>query len=152
MQRVSTNLTLFYKFFIPTFWIVLFGSVTAMVFISPSPAYGDIPGGRFRLGLLLFFLSGVLMLFFTLMRLKRVEMDDLYVYVTNYFKTFRYPYHNIEQIQESKFFFLRLVTISLKEKGFFGQKITFVASNRLYQRFWDSQPELHKKLFAEEED
>ena len=120
-----------------------------MVFISPSPAYGEIPGTQFRLGLLFFFLSGAAMLFFTLMRLKRVEMDELYVYATNYFKTFRYPYHQIEQIQESKFFFLRLVTITLKEKGSFGKKFTFVASNRLYQKFWESRAELYEQLLEE---
>ena len=150
MQRVSTNLTLFYRFFIPIFWIVLFGSMTAAVFLSPKAAYGSIPGPQFRLGLLIFFLSGALMLFFTLLQLKRVEMDDHFVYVTNYFKNFRYPYHNIEHIHETKFFFLQLVTITLKVKGSFGKKIAFIASNRLYHSFWKEHPDLYEQLKKEE--
>ena len=151
MQRVSTNLTLVYKFFIPIFWIVLFGSITAVVFLSPSPAYGRIPGNQFRIGMMIFFLSGVLVLGLTFMRLKRVEMDDHFVYVTNYFKHYRYPYHNIENLHEISFFFFKIVTISLKEPGSFGEKMTFVASNRLYLGFWKNRRELYDTLRMEHE-
>lgn len=146
MQRVSTNLTLFYKFFIPIFWIVFFGSVTAMVFLSPRAAYGSIPGWQFRIGMLIFFLSGVAMLFFTLMQLKRVEMDDHFIYVTNYFKNYRYPYHNVEKLHETRFFFFNVVTIILKAPGSFGKKMTFMASNRLYHGFWQTRGELYEAL------
>lgn len=146
MQRVSTNLTLFYKFFIPIFWIVLFGSITAAVLLSSRTAFGSIPGNQFRIGITIFFLSGVVILGLTLMQLKRVEMDDEFVYVTNYFKHFRYPYHNIENLHETRFFFLKVVTITLKKPGSFGKKMTFIASNRLYRSFWEEHPELYEKL------
>lgn len=149
MQRVSTNLTLFYKFFIPIFWIVLVGSVTAAVFLSPRAAYGSIPGFQFRIGMLIFFLSGVAMLALTFMRIKRVEMDDYFIYVTNYFKNYRYPWHNVKSLHETRFFLLNVVTITLKEPGSFGKKMTFIASNRLYRSFWEERAELLEELKIE---
>ena len=146
MQRVSTNLTLFFKFFIPIFWIVFFGAFTLTVFVYRAEYYGDIPGRSFRIGTVLFFLSGVVMLYFTLMRLKRVEMDEYFVYVTNYFKNFRYPYHNIEKIEESKFLFLTNVTIYLKTPGNFGKSIRFIASNGRYRDFWKEHPEIRDQI------
>lgn len=149
MQRVSTNLTLFFKFFIPVFWIVFFGAFTITAFAYKSEYYGDIPGGPFRIGAVFFFVSGVVLLLFTLMRLKRVEMDDHFVYATNYFKNFRYPYHNIEKIEESKFLFLTNVIIHLKTPGSFGKQIRFIASNVHYRSFWEQHPELREQLVVE---
>ena len=150
MQRVSTNLTLFYKFFIPIFWIVFFGAFTITTFAYRAEYYGDIPGQPFRIGTVIFFVSGVALLYFSLMRLKRVEMDELFVYVTNYFKNFRYPFHNIQKISQSKFLFLNIVTIHLKTPGTFGKSIRFIASNARYNSFWEQYPELKEQVEFED--
>lgn len=146
MQRVSTNLTLFYKFFMPVFWIVFFGSMTVAAFIYDNAYYGEIPGGPFRIGLVIFFLSGVVMFMFTLMRLKRVEMGAEGMYVTNYFKHLRYPYEDIEKIAESEFLIFKVVTIHLRAKGTFGKKFTFIASRDRYGEFWRQYPDLHNSI------
>jgi hypothetical protein len=143
MQRVSTNLTLFYKFFVPIFWIVFFGSMTVAAFVYDNAYYGEIPGLPFRIGLVLFFISGLIMFMFTLMRLKRVEMGTDGMYVTNYFKHLRYQYEDIEKIAESEFLFFKVVTIHLRAKGTFGKKFTFIASRDRYAEFWRAYPELH---------
>ena len=109
MQRVSTNLTLFYKFFVPIFWIVFFGSVTIAAVLSDNAIFGEFSGRPFRIGLVFFFLSGLAMFGFTLMRLKRVEMSADHLYVTNYFKHLRYPYRDIEKIAESEFLIFRYI-------------------------------------------
>ena len=142
MERVSTNLTLFYKFFIPTFWTVFFGVFT-IVALTVNIYTGDlISKAMFRIMTVTFFLSGLALLYFTLMRLKRVEMDEHFVYVTDYFKSFRYPYHNIEKIEESDFLFVHIVHIYLKTPGHFGKKITFAASKARYRHFWEMHPGL----------
>ena len=149
MQRVSTNLTLFYKFFLPIFWIVFFGSMTIAALFSEQSIFGEIPGLPFRIGILLFFLSGVAMFGFTLMRLKRVEMSDDHLYVTDYFKHLRYPYGDIEKIAESEFLVFKVVTIHLKASGTFGKKFTFLASRDRYADFWKQHPDLHDSLVFE---
>lgn len=147
MERISTNLTLFYKLFIPTFWIVFFGAFTIAVWAVNYEYYGNIPGKTFRLGTALFYLSGLSMLYFTLMQLKRVEVDGESVYITNYFKHFRYPYHSIEKIEESDFFFLKTASIYFIKPGTFGKKVTFIPSRSRYRQFWESHRELRKRLW-----
>lgn len=148
MHRVSTNLTLFYKFFIPIFWIVFCGSVTVAVLAYPFKYVGNIPAGSFRFGVLFFYLASVLLLAFTLMRLKRVEADGHFFYVTNYFKTARYPFHSIEQVAERKFFFFNIATIHFKEKGIFGKRAFFVPSKPRLREFWDTNPEMKERLLV----
>lgn len=146
MQRVSTSLTLFFKFFIPVFWIALVGALTTAALTVSYSYIGSIPAGTFRIGIVLFFLTGVLMFGFTLMRLKRVEMDEHYIYVTNYFKAARYPYHNIDRIEERKFLFFKIISIYFKTPGIFGKSAFFLASLKLYSIFWNAHPELYEEL------
>lgn len=141
MERVSTNLTLFYRIFVPVFWIVFFGSVTVAVWAISSNSLS------LQLGMTFFFLTGAATLFFTLMRLKRVEMGDEFVYVTNYFKTFRYPYSNIESVEVSQFLFVRVASINLVQGGYFGKRLLFIPSGRRLEAFFDAHPE-HGKLFV----
>jgi len=142
MERVSTNLTLFYKFFIPVFWLVFFGSVTVASLLYSFEYIGQIPASTFRLIMVLIFLSGAVTLYITLLRLKRVEMSEDFIYVTNYFKNFRYPYHNVEGIRTSRFFFFRIATLTLREPGSFGKNILFIPSSHRFQAFFEEHPEM----------
>ena len=149
MQRVSTNLTLFYKFFLPVFWIVFFGAMTVAMLFYPFDYVGNMPAGTLRIGAVLFYLSGLLLLAFTAMRLKRVEANEHFLYVTNYFKTARYPFHNIEQVIERKVFIFRTATVYFKEPGVFGKRIFFIPSNARFQEFWEGHPKLKEELLVE---
>ena len=142
MQRVSTNLTLFFKFFIPVFWGVLFGLVTLAVWLAPADYFGDTPMSSLRWGMTFFFVTGAALFILTLLPLLRVEMDEFFILATNYFKTARYPYHNVERITESRFIGLTLVTVYLKVPGQFGRRLRFLASHRLYQDFKAEHPQV----------
>lgn len=146
MQRVSTNMTLVYKIFLPTFWIVFFGIFGGYVWIYNTENIGSINAANFKLVYLLFFAIFMALFYFTLMSLKRVEMDAQGVYVTNYFKHAKYPYNNIEKIVESPFPFVKVVTIYFKKAGQFGEKVFFVPSKKRFQQFLISHPEVSKNL------
>ncbi len=149
MQRISTNLTLFLKFFVPVFWIVFFGSVTVAALLYDFEYFGDMPARQFRLGVLAFYLSGLALLAFTLMRLKRVEADAHFFYVTNYFKTARYPFESIDKAVESRLVFFHIISLHFSQPGIFGKRATFIASNQRLRDFWASQPELRHRLLGE---
>ena len=89
------------------------------------------------------------MFVFTLMRLVRVEADEQFLYVTNYFKAARYPYHNIETLQESQFLGFMLINVVFKQSGIFGKRINFVASKQLYRSFWEQHPDQKATLPTE---
>ncbi len=144
MERVSSNLTLFYRIFVPVFWIVFFGSASAALIILPYQFVGNIPAGPFRIGVGFFFFSGAALLYFTLMQLKRVEIGGGFVYVTNYFKNYRYPFHNIERIEVSTFLFFSIASIYLRTPGNFGRKITFAPERSRFRAVLEANPELKK--------
>ncbi|HMP23447.1 MAG TPA: hypothetical protein PKC76_04910 [Saprospiraceae bacterium] len=134
MQRVSTNLTLFYKLFIPCFWVAFFGAATLTTLTMSDNA-------TLRSGMLAGYAGSIVVLYFTVFQLKRVEMNHESVYVTNYFRHFRYPLQDVEKIVHRNFLLFRTATIHLRAPGSFGKTMTFIPSSRLYEDFWKSHPE-----------
>jgi hypothetical protein len=149
MQRISSNITLLLKFFIPVFWLVFFGAVTLAALLYEYDYVGNTPAIYFKLGMVFFFVTGALLFAFTLLRLKRVEADGHFFYLTNYFKTARYPFHNIERITVSRFLFISVATIYFVEPGIFGKRCTFVPSRQLMEAYWQEHPGLREQLVEE---
>jgi len=142
-HRLSSNLTLFFKLFIPVFWTVFFGAFTLVVLFYKNEFYGNIPRNAMQIGTVLFFISGIALMIFTLLRLKRVEMsEDGFAYITDYFRHRRYAFQDIEKIEESNFLLLKIVSIYLKASGTFGKRIIFIASGSGYRDFLNAHPEL----------
>ena len=152
MQRVSTNMTLTYKIFLPTFWIVFFGIFGGYVWFYNTENIGSFSAENFKLVYLLFFAIFLTLFYLTIMSLKRVEMDGQGIYVTNYFKHSKYPYDNIEKIVENPFPFIKVVTVFFKEPGQFGKKIFFVPSKKRFRQFLISHPEVSKNLMDKASD
>lgn len=150
MQVVSSNITLILKVFIPTFWLVVFGLFGGAIWVADYDTFGSLAAPSFRWGYTAFFFIFAALLFFTIMNLKRVEMDSEGIYVTNYFKHFRYPWKNIEKIIEAEFPFVRVVTVVFKESGNFGKKIYFIPSKKRFQQFLVANPEVSKALWEKE--
>lgn len=146
MQTVSSNWTLFLKLCLPTIYITFLGAFTMAMFFTEVQFVGPLPAHIFRLILLGILLVGVLFLYWSVMRIKRVAMDEHFVYATNYFKNYRYPYHNIEKVVEKDWLFFRTIHVSLKEPGSFGKKISFIASKKRLNAFLVDHPEVVKAL------
>ena len=142
MQRVSTNLTLFYKFVLPTFWLVFVSAFTVTVWFSDSPYLFGYPILYIRLAATLLLLSGGLFLYWAVMGLKRVELTEDFVYVTNYRKAFRYPWHNVARIEQRDYLLFHPIDIYFHKPGFFGKKITFLPSRERWARFQRDFPDV----------
>ena len=146
MERISSNWTLFYKLFLPTFWIAFFGAVMVASLLTPYAYVGDFPRRSFQMGVIFIFVSGTAALVFTLMRLKRVELGGDFVYVTNYFAHVRYSYGSIEKLEVGWFLWLNPATLHLREPGKFGKRITFILLPGRLREFLRSHPELKDQL------
>ncbi|MBI1228171.1 MAG: hypothetical protein GC192_23255 [Bacteroidetes bacterium] len=143
MQRISSNATLFLKIFIPTFWTVFFGAFTIAIWtVGDVPYFGPIPAIWMKLGLTAFLSLGVTFFYLTFLQLKRVELDELYVYASNYYTTYRYPYHNVEKITERDMALFHLVRIYLKVPGKFGKKLTFLLDETMFKDFLEKFPDV----------
>lgn len=141
MQRISSNATLFLKIFIPVLWTVFFGAFAVALWTIDVSYIGAIPALWMQLGMTVFFLLGVAFFFFTFWKLKRVELDELYIYASNYFHSFRYPYHNVEKITEHDLVLFHVVTIHLKVPGKMGKRLTFLLNEAMLQDFLSNHPE-----------
>ena len=146
MKRVSTNLTLFLKMFLPLFWLVFFGCFMVAFWLVDDVESGVVTIENLRMGTTVFWAIGALLFFFTVIKLKRVEMAPDFVYATNYIKTARYPYSNIEKIVEKDFLLFHTVHIHFKKKGIFGKKITFIPSRFRFQSFLNEHPDVVNAL------
>lgn len=149
MNRLSSSVTLILKLFFPVFWVIFFGSFTvAFVFYDGYNMVFSNPA--FKAGAVLFFLAGVMLLYLSLWQLRRVEVDEEYFYVTDYFKTVRIPFPLVEKITESNWLIFTTLTIRLKNKGYFGKKIHFIQSKKNVDDFLRSRVDLHP-FFEEKE-
>ena len=146
MQQISSSWTVILKYFLPAVWITFFATFTMGAFFSEEPQLGGIPIMQFRIGALAFLCVGIAFLYWAVMGLKRVELDDKFVYVTNYRKNYRYPYHNIEKIEEKDWGIFKTIHIHLKVAGHFGKKITFIASKSKMHKFFKAHPQLTELL------
>lgn len=144
MDRISTNATLFLKLFLPIFWVVFFGCVVLTVWFVPTVSWGVLSETGAKIALTLLYMFFILFLYRTLFRLKRIELDDLFVYVYSYFKSVRYPYHMIESIHENSLGPLRLTRIRLKMDGTFGRSIYFLESPERVKRQREEKPQFNE--------
>ena len=146
MQRVSSNLTIFFKIFLPTSWIAFFGPMTIAFIIAENANLPFGGGALVRFGFLGGFLLFLLLIYIFLIPLKRVEFSSDGIYVSNYFKTFRYQYMDLKKVTEFNLGFFTLGTLVLKEKGKFGKKIRFLISMVNYRDFINNNPSLFNHL------
>ncbi len=149
-HRISSNLTLFFKFFLPIFWVVFFGAFTVAVFAYDYEYYGNIPGKAMRWGTFLFYAGGVTLIVMTLWRLKRVETGADFFYITDYFRHRKYPFTGVAKLTETNLFLFKIVNIHFNAAGTFGKRIFFIASGQSYRKFLNEHPELEAAWMEEE--
>ncbi|HEY3385491.1 MAG TPA: hypothetical protein VGK46_03210 [Saprospiraceae bacterium] len=142
MQRVSSQFTIVLRIVIPTIWFTTILSIVILLGWAVRGKAGLFANPFIWIGLLLILLSGYALIKFFLWRFYRVDLDRQYVYVSNYFKTYRYPYSEIESVSDSKTLPGRVFLITLKSKGSFGRKIYFLAAQILWQDFLKENPGL----------
>ncbi|MCB0662078.1 MAG: hypothetical protein KDC24_05025 [Saprospiraceae bacterium] len=128
MIQVSSNLTLFLKIFIPVFYLVFFGAFVGALWIQDYQYYGNIEGNTLRIGATLVYAAFLAIFYFTIFSLKRVEMDTNEMYVTNYVKHFKYSRESVATIAISPYPFIKIVTVTFNQPGYFGKKVRFVPS------------------------
>jgi hypothetical protein len=142
MQRVSSQLTIFLRIALPTIWFTAILSIVILLTWAVRGKAGLFANPFIWIGLLLILGSGFALIKWILWRFYRVDMDRRFVYVSNYFKTYKYPIAEIESISDSKTLPGRVFLITLKSKGSFGRHIYFLAAQTLWQDFLKENPGL----------
>jgi len=136
LLRLSSNLTLFLKLFLPVFWTTVLIGLTLVIWFAPEHYFGGMPLQSLRWAILFVLLTAVGSFWLLFWPLKRVETDGEFLYVTNYFKTARY--HLVEDVQaidQGRLLWLKLCTVQLRAKGTFGRNLRFIASRKQFNNF-----------------
>lgn len=142
MRQLSSSWTLILRIFLPTLWIAFFGTFLVTLLISSRKDLGSFSTSYFKMGLLAFIIIFLFVFWKTLFRLKRVDADKEFIFVTNYFKNVRYPHNDIDKIELSKGYLFEYATLVLKGKGTFGDRIMFIVSKKRLELFLEDNPQL----------
>ena len=148
MQQVSSNLTLMLRLFFPVLLGVFFGALTIYFWVDARSYYGPIAGPTVRYTATALYLAMMATFFFTVWRLRRVEMNRDWVYVTDFFRQARYPWTNIAAVTETSLGFVRLVRLRFHAPGSFGESALFLASGSRWRLFKEEHPEKLNQLLS----
>ncbi len=140
-NQLSSNWTLLFKIFIPTIWFAFFGTFLIAVLRADKSA-SDTTVNYLLYGLIFMVIAFLIIFWYTLFRLKRIDTDETHLYVSNYFKSARYPFYDIETINISKGIVFSYGTLTLKGPGIFGDKLIFLASKPRVEVFRLMHPEV----------
>ena len=141
MFQLSSSTTLFLKVFLPCLWLAFFGAFLITVILLDDPYIMGFPMIFFQVGLISFLLVGFIFFYFTTFKLKRVDADETHLYVSTYFRNFRYSFESVEKVKVTNYNLLHLATLTFFEAGSFGKKIVFILSQRNLKKFLESYPE-----------
>ncbi len=150
MNRVSSQLTIVLRIALPTIWFTAVLSILGMLTWAVRGKAGLFSNPYIWIGVLFIIGTGFAFVRFILWRLYRIDMDNEHLYVSNYFKTYKYPYTEVDSIADANILKGRIYRITLKAKGTFGQKLYFLASKVLWLDFKTEHPEL-SDLWVNEE-
>jgi hypothetical protein len=124
---LSSNATLFWRIFIPVFGTVFVtGLLLAYWLIDPNDLYTSLPVIVIRLMMLGIWLLWLLLVWKTIWKLKRLDANEQFLFVTNYWVSVRYPWSDIEKIESFRRAGRSLRRIHLKAPGRFGRTMVFL--------------------------
>jgi hypothetical protein len=132
---LSSTATLFWRIFAPVFSTVLLtGLLLAFWLIDEDDLYLSYPALWLRIGITAAWLLWITLMYRTLWRLRRVDVNSTHFFVTDYWTTVRYPWSAVEKMGESKRLGRRVAHWHLRISGRFGTKISFLPANH-YDRW-----------------
>jgi hypothetical protein len=127
-RRLSSPLTFPMKFIFTPLIILFSGLLSIVSLFSIKENWGFI-----ILGLIL---SVITYLLFA--QVKSVEVDDNFIYISNYLKMVRVPLHAIEDISEDRYLTIRPVYVRFAYKTEFGRTVSFLPKFHMW--FLDPHP------------
>lgn len=140
-RRLSSAQTFLMKFVFPPFWILLFAQASVLFFTSGAFAGSgeSAPPPEMKWLMLAAIVAGALCIYWFCMRLKQVELDEQYLYVSNFVREIRIPLQDIEEVSENRWVNIRPITLEFRRDTDFGSRIIFMPKTRWWG-FWRSHP------------
>ena len=138
-KRLSTSMTFFWKYIFSIIWLGGFG-IGAIVAVLTLGTEG--------LPFLFMLIFGFVMIYYGSLRAKKVDIDDNFLYVSNFKKDIQIPLENIKNVSDNVMFSPRPVFIEFKNETEFGKKIMFIGYTEMFL-FFSTHPavkEIRKRI------
>lgn len=116
-EILSSGLTFFYKYIFTSIWSIGFGFGTVGIVYSNSSE---------ALQFAVLWVAGMIFLWLTAGRLKRVELLENNLIISNYFRSIRISVWDIEEIRQNRLINTRPITITFRHNTIFGSSIIFM--------------------------
>ena len=128
-RLLSSRQTFFLKFVFPPLWIGSFGAATAFLWWATGPSKG--PPVAMKWLFLAMWVGGSALVWWSCVHLKRVRVDEAFLYVSNYATEVRIPLAALVRVRENRWMNPRPVTLEFRTPTPFGRRIVFVPKARL---------------------
>jgi hypothetical protein len=151
MRRLSSNLTIILRLFLPLIYIVFFGCIIIGSFIITVNDSPLLASPIVKYGMLITYIIFILIMRFTVMPLKRVDAEEDFITISNYIKTYRYTWDSIDKLSTINLLLFDIIYIKFKDKSRFGKKVYFLASRSLVKSFFSDHPNLFMHFQSNEE-
>jgi hypothetical protein len=142
--QLSSNITLFWRIFLPIFGTIFLGAFTLAVWLLEDEPYTILymPPTIGRIVLTLLFLLWLYLSWRYFSKVRRIDASESHVYVSNYWNTASYPWEDIVHVHTFKKIGVSVAQFKLAGKGRFGDTISFLPGKHFLE--W---METHQKTF-----
>jgi hypothetical protein len=142
-RLLSSQQTFWMKVIFPIFWIGGFAVATITLWLPGGGGWEGANGEPVDPAFKWFFLGmtsvGTVFIWWICMRLKRVQMDNSALYISNYSTEIVVPLNNVAGVTENRLINIHPVTIVFRSETAFGSQIVFMPESRWFG-FWSSHP------------
>jgi len=147
---LSSPWTFFVKYIFGPLWIVLVAIPAMMLAANPSVFVPPPPPALRWLFPAIWIIAATAIVRFNI-SLKRVELRDGGLYVSNFFREWEILPRDIESVRQSRWVNARPIRVRLRHHiDGLGAGFTFIPSTRLILRFWREDPQVDElRRFAE---
>src|SRR4051794_4072417 len=113
-RRLSSGQTFLMKVVLPSVWIAGFVTATVLLFTASSGTdpNGVPPSPQPKWFFLAATMVGGFCWYWWGMRLKRVDVDDQWLYVSNYLREIQVALRDVEEVSENRWVNVRPITVS----------------------------------------
>ena len=142
-RTLSSAQTFLVKFIVPSVWLAGATTATVLLFTTGhiTTRSGPAPPET-KWSLLAATVLGGGLLYWGCMRLKRVEIDNEWLYISNFRREIRVSLRDVKQVTENRWISFRPVTIEFRRETDFGPRITFILQGSSLLWFWQPDPEV----------
>lgn len=142
MKRLSSNLTIIIKIFIPVLYLVFFGSFWIATFIISSDSSPLLSSWQFIIGYTTVFWFFILFYYFKIFKINRVDANGEYFVVSNYVKSYQYNWEDVKKVKIRNYGLFRTIRIYFIAKTTLGKYVSFLPSPAMLEDFVKTYPEI----------